>query len=153
MNFISSYKHLEKLCREQFGDSRGVTAYIDEMQNIPDGFRYVKNWDNYLKQLKHYRWMRNKIAHDPDFTEENTCTPEDEQWLDNFYASIMNQTDPLALYLKATSKQTQNYKPPTPYKPSPTPTNSNKRPNRTIAFLLLIISALIFTATILLCTR
>ena len=41
---------------------------------------------------------------------QNMCDPSDALWLDDFYSRIMNQTDPLALYHKAT-----------------TPTNAHKR--------------------------
>lgn len=60
MNFIDSYKKLEKLCNEMYGDKHGVSLYIDEMINTPVGSRYVKSWNEDLKQLKHYRWVRNR---------------------------------------------------------------------------------------------
>ncbi len=101
MGFIDSYKHLEKLCEEVMSDERKVSAYIDEMKNTPQGSRFVMNWNEDLKKLKHYRWVRNKIVHEPGHTEENMCEPEDALWLDDFYSRIMNQTDPLALYRKA----------------------------------------------------
>jgi hypothetical protein len=31
------------------------------------------------------------------------CDPSDALWLEDFYSRIMNQTDPLALYRKATT--------------------------------------------------
>lgn len=101
MSFIESYKHLEKLCGEILGDDRRISAYIDEMLNTPRGSYLVPGWDNDLKQLKHYRWVRNQIAHEPNCTESNMCEPGDAKWLDGFYSRIMNQTDPLALYAKA----------------------------------------------------
>lgn len=56
-----------------------------------------------MKNLKHYRWVRNQISHEPGCSEENMCEPEDARWLDRFYSRIMNQTDPLALYRKVRS--------------------------------------------------
>lgn len=103
MGFIESYKHLEKLCGEVMNDDRRISAYIDEMINTPHGSFLVSGWDDDLKQLKHYRWIRNKIAHEPDCTEQNMCEPGDTEWLDDFYSRIMNQTDPLTLYAKATA--------------------------------------------------
>ena len=116
MGFIESYKHLEKLCGEVLNDDRRISAYIDEMINTPRGSCLVRGWDDDLKQLKHYRWVRNQIAHEPDCTEQNMCEPSDTVWLDTFYSRIMNQTDPLTLYSKATKprpaqKPVQNYKP------------------------------------------
>lgn len=102
MGFIDSYKHLEKLCGELLNDDRRVSAYIDEMCKVTKGSYYVENWDEDLKKLKHYRYLRNQISHEPGCTEQNMCDPEDELWLDEFYSRIMNQTDPLALYNKKT---------------------------------------------------
>ena len=93
MGFIESYKHLEKLCGEVLNDDRRISAYIDEMINTPRGSYLVRGWDDDLKQLKHYRWVRNQIAHEPDCTEQNMCEPSDTVWLDDFYSRIMNQTD------------------------------------------------------------
>jgi hypothetical protein len=62
----------------------------------------VRDWDKDLKQLKHYSWIRNQIVHDPSCSEENMCSDADTQWIVDFHARIMNQTDPLALYRKAT---------------------------------------------------
>lgn len=114
MSFIESYKHLEKICGEILNDDRRISAYIDEMLNTPRGSYLVSGWNNDLKQLKHYRWVRNQISHEPNCTEENMCEPSDTAWLNNFYLRIMNQTDPLALYNKAakprpTQKPIQRY--------------------------------------------
>ena len=98
MGFIDAYKKLEKLCGEMLGDERPISAYIEEMINTPQGNLFVRGWDDDLKKLKHYRWVRNKISHDPDCTEENMCEYGDEQWIIAFYNRIMKQTDPLALY-------------------------------------------------------
>ena len=106
MGFIDSYKHLEKLCGEVLNDDRRVSAYIDEMISTPEGSYYVGTWDEDLNNLKHYRWVRNQISHEPGCSEQNMCDPEDELWLEEFYLRIMNQTDPLALYRKATISQT-----------------------------------------------
>ena len=106
MGFIDSYKDLEKLCGEIFNDDRRISAYIDEMLNTPRGSYFVKGWDEDLRQLKHYRWVRNQIVHEPGCSESNMCTSEDALWLDDFYSRIMNQTDPLALYAKATKSRT-----------------------------------------------
>lgn len=108
MGFIDSYKHLEKICGEVLNDERKVSAYIDEMLNTPGGSYLVTGWDDDLKQLKHYRWVRNQIVHEPGCSENNMCEPNDVRWLDYFYSRIMNQTDPLALYHKATRTQPSN---------------------------------------------
>ncbi len=98
MGFIDSYKRLEKLLSEVYGDNHGISAYIDEMVNTSSGSYYVANWNEDLKQLKHYRWVRNKIVHEPNCSEENMCTSEDIQWINNFYSRIMAANDPLAQF-------------------------------------------------------
>jgi len=102
MHFIDSYKRLEKLCGDLLNSERPISAYIDEMESKPRGAFRVPSWSDDLKKLKHYRWVRNKISHEPGYTEENMCSADDALWLDQFYARIINQTDPLALYHKAT---------------------------------------------------
>lgn len=115
---MNAYKHLEKLCGDLLNDERRISAYIDEMAKISDGSSKVYNWDNDLKKLKHCRWIRNQIVHEPDCQEENMCHPDDVAWLNNFYSRIMNQTDPLALYSKnnkantsAKAQKNTNYSP------------------------------------------
>ena len=102
MGFIESYKQLEKLCGDLLDDDRRLSAYIDEMIKTPSGAFYVNGWNDDLKKLKHYRWVRNRIVHEPNCTEQNMCEIGDTMWLDNFYSRILNQTDPLALYYHAT---------------------------------------------------
>ena len=149
MGFIESYKHLEKLCGEVLNDDRRISAYIDEMINTPRGSYLVKGWDDDLKQLKHYRWVRNQIAHEPDCTEQNMCEPCDTVWLDDFYSRIMNQTDPLAMYRKATAprpaakpvQSNQNVQPQYTY-PAPH-YQPKKTSNKSIGWIVFIIIAVI----------
>ena len=101
MSFMDSYKKLEKLCGDVLNDDRRVSAYIDEMINTPNGRHHVNGWDEDLKQLKHYRWIRNKIAHDPECTESNMCSKSDTKWINDFYSRIINKTDPLAIYRRS----------------------------------------------------
>ncbi len=75
-------------------DDRKVSAYIDEMVNTPQGAYVVTEWNNDLKQLKHYRWIRNQIVHDPNCSEENMCDATDIIWVNGFYSRIIKQTDP-----------------------------------------------------------
>jgi len=105
MGFMDSYKRLEKLCGEVMGDDRCVAAYIDEMYNTPRGASLVRGWEDDLRKLKHYKRVRNRISHDPDCTEKNMCKTTDIQWIENFHDRIMKQTDPLALYRKATQRK------------------------------------------------
>lgn len=153
MGFIDSYKHLEKLCGEVLSDDRRVSAYIDEMLNTPNGSYYVRTWESDLKKLKHYRWVRNQISHEPGCTEQNMCEPEDELWINEFYSRIMNQTDPLSLYRKATRPRPVNKPAPRPIQTTATysqPSNNRKPARNNIGFAILIIISLLVIAGIVL---
>ena len=156
MGFIESYIHLEKLCGEVLNDNRRISAYIDEMKNTPSGSYLVRGWDYDLKQLNHYRWVRNQIAHEPDCTEQNMCDESDAVWLDNFYSRIMNQTDPLALYYKATKlrpaqKSTQTHTPETTTHTYSQPTaNHKKAPQNTAGCMTFLVGVLIIVVSIVL---
>ncbi len=109
MGFLESYKHLEKIYNEIYGNTNqsGVSAYIDEMQKTPCGRYFVDNWNKDLERLKYYRRIRNQISHEPGYTEENLCTHADEIWLDNFYSRIMTVSDPLAIYTAKANRTSQ----------------------------------------------
>lgn len=149
MNFISSYKTLEKLCSDIYGDNHGISTYIDEMQNRPRGSYLVKGWNDDLKQLKHYRWVRNQIVHEPDCSEDNMCDVGDAEWIDTFYSRIMNQTDPLAMYRKATAprpaaKPVQRKQTAQPQYTYPAPHYQPKKTsNKSIGWIVFIIIAVI----------
>lgn len=153
MSFIESYKHLDKICGEMFETQYGVSAYIDEMINTSRGSFIVRGWDNDLKQLKHYRWIRNQIAHEPDCTEQNMCESGDTEWLDDFYSRIMNQTDPLAMCFQATkphpvAKSAQNHEPAQlqyTYSKQPSqPKHKSKKVVRWIVFSIIVAVVLLY---------
>lgn len=103
MGFLDSYKRVEKICNEMYGGNHGLSYYIEDMVKTPLGYRYVSGWEEDLKQLKHYRWIRNRIVHDPGCTAENMCDMNDIQWLDDFYSRIITGKDPIAIYHKKTN--------------------------------------------------
>lgn len=98
MGFMDSYKHLERLCGDMLGDERRISAYIDEMYENTEGWDLVEGWESDLKKLKHYRWVRNRIVHEPDAYEDELCDAEDIEWLDDFYYRIIDREDPLNRY-------------------------------------------------------
>lgn len=135
MKFIDSYKRLEKLCNEMYNDNHGLSLYIDELAKISN-----KNlsFSQDLKRLKHYRWIRNQIVHEPGCTEENMCNSDDVRYIEDFYFKILNSTDPLSLYYKAT-QQTK-----TPNKPSPATKNEMYSNRKTkIGCLSLVVGCLL----------
>jgi hypothetical protein len=101
VSFIDEYKRLEKLCNDAYNEPHGVSAYIEQMLNISDGEQYVSSWRDDLKMLKHCRWVRNKIVHEVEHTEANTCDEGDKDWIIGFRNRMLSGKDPLALYKKA----------------------------------------------------
>lgn len=100
IEFQEQYKKLDKLCKDIFSSSEGVSAYIREMEDTPYKLQCaVNNWDTCYKELKHIRWMRNQLAHeisiDTDF-----CKQSDIIWINGFYNNILNGRDPLTLARK-----------------------------------------------------
>lgn len=116
MRFLQAYKRLDNLCRDMNGV--GITGYIEDMQNRPNGEYKVTGWKDDYFQLKHYRYIRNRIAHENNAEEVDLCTEKDAAWLDAFYQRILTQTDPLALYFQATKPKAKPISKPTvPKKP------------------------------------
>ena len=56
-------------------------------------------------KLKHYRWVRNKIAHEADIKESDLYTDEDIKWLKSFYNKISKEKDQLSIYKKIKQEQ------------------------------------------------
>ena len=106
MSFLNSYKRLENLCNDIYGQENGVTAYIDDMEKNRRGAIYVRGWNEDLIRLKNYRHIRNQIAHEKDIYEEDVCDEDDEEWLELFRERIMNGTDPISGYLNASKQKT-----------------------------------------------
>lgn len=146
MGFMESYKHLDNLCKDMNGI--GVTGYIKDMEHEQNGSFYVTGWKNDYMRLKHYRYIRNQIAHENYADESNMCSAGDMAWLDGFYQRIMKQTDPLALCYKETrlrsrSKTTETKAPTTlQYFPSCTKLNQTKKRSGSYGILLLAVVAL-----------
>ena len=158
MGFMSAYKHLDNLCKQINGV--GVSGYIDDMDTNPDASFNVPGWKDDYRKLKHYRWIRNQIAHEDYADEENMCECGDTEWIEQFYDRLFNQTDPLTLYRKASSihlayqsapvktkRAVNTYHPQTANDMNATICRSKQRKNNTpriIACIMLIIAA-VFT--------
>lgn len=99
MGFMKSYKRLDNLCKDMNGI--GITGYIADMEKVKNGHSYASNWNTDYRQLKHYRYIRNQIAHESYADEENMCSSSDTIWIEQFHQSILEQRDPLAVYWKA----------------------------------------------------
>lgn len=122
--FFEEYKRLDKLCREIFGSEKGVGEYINQMESIADrGRRCVPTWDRDYKRLKHWRLLRNQLAHD----ESAVCEEEDLVQLQEFYDRIFAIEDPLAIL----RKEEHRTEPSKPSRMPVTPTYRSKANNKT----------------------
>lgn len=134
-HFLEEFKRLDKLCRDIYQDTIGVTHYINDMQNTaPSKSRYIADWDIDLKTLKRLRHIRNQLSHEIGTFNIAMCTLNDIRWLQNFHMRIMNCTDPISLSKKLDKPARTKIK------------NSPKRKKRnfhhTVIFTLLILCAL-----------
>lgn len=94
IEFLDEYKYVDKICREMFGTEKGVTAYIEQLDETPMTVRYwITEWNDEYRQLKHIRWLRNQIAHSTGYVE---CTQFDLEWLKDFHNRLLTQQDLLA---------------------------------------------------------
>lgn len=96
MKFLQTYKRLDHLCRDMNGV--GVTGYLEDMEQLPDGASIVPGWKEDYNQLKHYRYLRNRIVHEVNAEEEDLCSSADVAWIEDFYGRILGSSDPLVLY-------------------------------------------------------
>ena len=96
LEFLDIYKKLDELCRQTLSSDRGVSEYIDQMNNERQGYR-IAGWQGDYKQLKKMRWIRNCLVHESDSFEDNPVNIEDIEWLHTFYHRIMECTDPFSL--------------------------------------------------------
>lgn len=96
IRFQEEYLRLDSLCREFFSNKRGVSLYIEHMQNTPPKEQsLIDGWERDYKALRHMRHIRNKFAHELDSLDAHLCKESDIEWLRHFYDRIMNETDPL----------------------------------------------------------
>ena len=94
IEFLDEYKYVDKICREMFGAEKGVTAYIEQLDETPVTVRYwITEWNDEYRQLKHIRWLRNQIAHSTGYVE---CTQSDLDRLKDFHNRLLTQQDLLA---------------------------------------------------------
>jgi hypothetical protein len=99
IRFFEEYKKLDNLCRDLLSSEKGVTSYIEEMDNTPLSKQLlVSDFDETYKMLKHVRWVRNDIAHGNGNSE---CEQADIDFVCDFYKKILSRTDPFAIIRKA----------------------------------------------------
>ncbi len=101
-NLVEAFGNLERLCNQIYNSQHGVTNYIDEMHSHNyDGKIYVIEWDYYITRLKEIRHKRNKLSHGEVSFSTPWADEKDIEFAIDFKNLIINRTDPLALYYKA----------------------------------------------------
>ena len=94
IELLEEYKYVDAICRDMLGAEKGVTAYIEQLDETPVTVRYwITEWNDEYRQLKHIRWLRNQIAHSTGYVE---CTQSDLEWLKDFHNRLLTQQDLLA---------------------------------------------------------
>ncbi len=94
IELLEEYKYVDNICRDMLGVEKGVTAYIEQLEETPIAVRYrITEWNDEYRQLKHIRWLRNQIAHSTEYVE---CTQSDLDWLKGFHNRLLTQQDLLA---------------------------------------------------------
>ena len=94
IELLEEYKYVDAICRDMLGAEKGVTAYIEQLDETPMTVRYwITEWNDEYKQLKHIRWLRNQIAHSTGSVE---CSQSDLDWLKGFHNRLLTQQDLLA---------------------------------------------------------
>ena len=94
IEFLEEYKYVDNICRDMLGAEKGVTAYIEQLDETPATVRYwITEWNDEYRQLKHIRWLRNQIVHNTGYVE---CTQSDLDWLKGFHNRLLTQQDLLA---------------------------------------------------------
>lgn len=140
--FLDAYKQVEVLCGDLLSSSHGIRAYLEELERIPR-FRLPHGEEEY-KNLKHLRWLRNKMVHDTVFF---NATEEDIRWLKMFYRRILQGEDSLAQWrrkqkkIRPTNPAGKNIISPTPSKHRTPPTWKWAVPLGFLALILLILFA------------
>ena len=94
IELMEEYKYVDAICRDMLGAEKGVSAYIEQLDETPVTVRYwITEWNDEYRQLKHIRWLRNQIAHS---TESVECSQADVDWLKGFHNRLLTQQDLLA---------------------------------------------------------
>ena len=94
IELLEEYKYVDAICRDMLGAEKGVTAYIEQLDETPVTVRYwITEWNDEYKQLKHIRWLRNQIVHSTGSVE---CSQSDLDWLKGFHNRLLTQQDLLA---------------------------------------------------------
>lgn len=98
---FNEYKSVDKFCKECYSSEKGVTTYIDYMNNVSvSESSGIPNWNETKSMLIRIRKLRNDMAHEDGAFEYADGTQTDLDWLKEFHIKLLNQSDPLCLWYK-----------------------------------------------------
>lgn len=98
LEFQEEYKRLNRLCKDYLASSEGISEYIRQMESTSwSDRRYIFTWEDDYKQLKHVRWIRNRLAHEVGTLYSDICTESDLYWVQNFHSRIISGSDPFSV--------------------------------------------------------
>lgn len=95
IEFLEEYKRIDAICGDMYSVKNGVSEYLSQMEQVPVQEQYaIVSWTDDYKMLKHLRWLRNQIVHDPA---ESMCEDSDLDALKEFHSRLLKAQDPLAV--------------------------------------------------------
>lgn len=101
IQFQEEYKRLDLLCKDMLSSTEGVSEYLRQMEIVSfSGQRLLFTWETDYKNLKHYRWIRNQLAHEVGTLNSEFCTYSDIEWITTFYQRVLATDDPLSMLRK-----------------------------------------------------
>lgn len=103
--FLAAYKRLDELCKQILSSEKGITEYINQMDNQPYGKNVVRTWNSDYKQLKRMRYIRNQLVHEVNSFENQMFEESDIRWLEDYYERIIKQEDSFAILRKVYDKK------------------------------------------------
>ena len=101
LEFLQVYKELDELCKQVLSSERGISQYIEELENEKKYALRIKILEEDYKRLKRLRWVRNQLVHDTDSFEKNLFDDKDVEWLKEFRKRIIQRKDSYALIYQA----------------------------------------------------
>lgn len=140
LEFLRAYKELDELCKQVLSSERGISQYIEELENEKKYAFRIKILEEDYKRLKRLRWIRNQLVHDSDSFEKNLFDEKDVEWLREFRKRIMLCTDSYALIYQAKKMRQDTHKKKV-YTVLPNNEQNTEMDNDFISFVLAVLIA------------